>query len=94
MVEAHAGMIAGLPAPLAQRDDHPFVGRDRELGLLHQRWMAVDAGRPQLVTLAGEPGVGKTQLAQRFAQAVHESGALVLFGRCDEEPLELDTDPK
>lgn len=88
MAEAEAGMIAGLPAPLALRDDHPFVGRDRELGLLHQRWLAVDAGRPQLVALAGEPGVGKTQLALRFAHAVHASGATVLFGRCDEEPLE------
>ena len=35
--------------------------------------------------VAGEPGVGKTRLSAELARHVHEQGATVLFGRCDEE---------
>ena len=32
------------------------------------------------------PGIGKTRLLAEFARAVHGRGALVLYGRCEEEP--------
>ena len=35
--------------------------------------------------LAGEPGIGKTTLAARFASEVSEAGATVVYGRCDED---------
>src|SRR6476659_7642744 len=35
--------------------------------------------------LAGEPGIGKTTLAARFACAVYDGGAGVVYGRCDED---------
>ncbi|MFL5897815.1 MAG: ATP-binding protein, partial [Solirubrobacterales bacterium] len=34
--------------------------------------------------ISGEPGIGKTRLGAELAQRVHEQGALVLYGRCDE----------
>ena len=37
--------------------------------------------------IAGEPGVGKTRLAHRFARELLDAGARVLAGRCSEEPL-------
>jgi len=37
------------------------------------------------VLIAGEPGIGKTRLAAEIAQAAQERGAIVLFGRCDED---------
>ena len=77
-----------LPAAVAAREQHPFVGRDRELAVLAQRLAVAATGRPQLVALGGEPGVGKTRLARRFARQAHDDGAVVLFGRCDEDPLE------
>jgi hypothetical protein len=83
-----AATDVGLPAPLVERDDHPFVGRQVERRRLHDAWRAGSGGRPQLLTLAGEPGVGKSRLAQQFAQEIHGAGGLVLFGRCDEEPLD------
>ncbi len=35
--------------------------------------------------LGGEPGIGKTTLASRFAAGVYEDGATVVYGRCDED---------
>ena len=35
--------------------------------------------------VSGEPGVGKTRLTSEAARAAHGQGAIVLFGRCDEE---------
>jgi tetratricopeptide (TPR) repeat protein len=38
------------------------------------------------VVLEGEPGIGKTRLAVELAQRAAGSGAVTLYGRCDEEP--------
>jgi len=62
-----------------------FVGRDGELARLGQVWKEAAAGELRLVLLAGEPGVGKTRLAAEFARTVHEEGATVVAGRCDED---------
>jgi predicted ATPase len=35
--------------------------------------------------VGGEPGVGKSRLAAELARRTHAAGALVLYGRCDEE---------
>ena len=64
-----------------------FVGRERELDWLGERWAAAQAGDPRLTLLAGEPGIGKTRLTTKFAHDVHAAGASVLYGRCDEEAL-------
>ena len=62
-----------------------FVGRDRELDRLGQLWKEVASGQVRMALLAGEPGVGKTRLAAELARTVHEDGATVLVGRCDED---------
>ena len=62
-----------------------FVGRDDELDRLHRLWKEAEAGERRLVLLAGEPGVGKTRLAAELAGALHDAGAVVLAGRCDED---------
>jgi class 3 adenylate cyclase len=60
----------------------PLVGRARELQLLHQTWARAAVDRsPQLVTVFGPPGVGKTRLCQEFAQHVSEAGGRTLRGR-------------
>ncbi len=78
-----------LPAPLRRADRDPFVGREAELRYLRALWsrVAIGKGRAQLALLAGEPGIGKTRLAARFAREVHEAGAPVLYGACLETPL-------
>jgi class 3 adenylate cyclase len=62
-----------------------FVGRGRELERLGQLWQEAAAGERRVALIAGEPGVGKTRLAAELAVRVHEEGATVLAGRCDED---------
>jgi class 3 adenylate cyclase/tetratricopeptide (TPR) repeat protein len=62
-----------------------FVGREAELERLEQLWKEASVGDLRVALLAGEPGVGKTRLAVELAAGVHEQGAIVLAGRCDEE---------
>jgi class 3 adenylate cyclase len=62
----------------------PFVGRDEELarivGLLHR----AQAGEGALVMIVGEPGIGKTRLAEEVAELAQREGTRVLAGRCYE----------
>jgi class 3 adenylate cyclase/tetratricopeptide (TPR) repeat protein len=59
----------------------PLVGRESELELLENTFArAVRDRRATLVTLYGEPGVGKSRLAREFVEALE--GATVLKGRC------------
>jgi hypothetical protein len=62
-----------------------FVGRDNDLERLRQLWKEAAAGELRVAFLAGEPGVGKTRLAAELAGEVHDQGATVLAGRCDED---------
>ncbi len=43
----------------------PLVGRDREWGALQAAWRKA-AGKPHLALLSGEPGIGKTRLAEEL----------------------------
>ncbi len=47
--------------------------------------MGQGAGR--LLLVDGDPGIGKTRLVAELARAVETEGALVLWGRCDEDPV-------
>ena len=60
----------------------PLVGRDRQLALLRSVWEAAAAnGRPQLVTIAGPAGIGKSRLTVEFASIVTGTEGRVIRGR-------------
>jgi DNA-binding winged helix-turn-helix (wHTH) protein/tetratricopeptide (TPR) repeat protein len=61
-----------------------LLGRDTELAELHQVLGDALGGRGSLVLLTGEPGIGKTRLAEEVAAEGARRGALVLTGRCYE----------
>ncbi len=62
-----------------------FVGREGELGALHQALRRASRGEPVVMLLSGPSGIGKTTLIQRFfAEVAQDSRALVLSGRCYE----------
>ena len=60
----------------------PFVGRRRELDTLSQASAEAAAGRRRLLVVRGDPGVGKTFLAERAAEDAESAGFRVVSGRC------------
>jgi DNA-binding CsgD family transcriptional regulator len=60
----------------------PFVGREAELAALTADLAAAVGGHGRVVLVAGEPGIGKTRLAEELAAQATACGALVLWGRC------------
>ena len=63
----------------------PFVGRSGELDRLLADWQATLIAGTRAVLIAGEPGVGKTRLAGEWSRRAYDDGAIVLYGRCDED---------
>lgn len=59
-----------------------FVGRERELAELRGGLDNALDGRGRLFLVVGEPGIGKTRLAEELAASAQARGALVLWGRC------------
>lgn len=62
-----------------------FVGRERELAELCSGLDESLAGQARLFLLLGEPGIGKTRLAEELALEARRRGALVLWGQCWED---------
>src|SRR5262245_34219661 len=60
----------------------PFVGRERELALLHALLAQVEMGRGQVVGMVGEPGIGKSRLLYEFRQSLEGKRLTYLTGRC------------
>ncbi len=74
---------APIAAPvLAERT--PFVGREAEREELRGYLERAVSGQGSLVMIGGEPGVGKTRLAEEVAAEARERGMLALTGRCYE----------
>jgi len=77
--------VAPLPEPVEiRRIAAPLVGRHAELGLLrHLYERSRDESLTHLVTLLGQPGVGKSRLLREFLAEVRETEnpPLVLRGR-------------
>ena len=75
----------GAPAGL-RAWDRPAVRRgDEVFEQLVDSWKRCATGGFEVVLLAGEPGIGKTRLAQELAVRVQGGDGAVLGGRCDED---------
>jgi tetratricopeptide (TPR) repeat protein/transcriptional regulator with XRE-family HTH domain len=61
-----------------------LVGREREFKLITDTLEAVAGGQGRLLVLVGEPGIGKTRLAQEAALLALARHFCVLTGRCYE----------
>jgi predicted ATPase/class 3 adenylate cyclase len=48
----------------------PLVGRDEEIDLLLRRWDQAKRGEGCVVLLSGEPGIGKSRIAQTVAEQI------------------------
>src|SRR5712691_529121 len=68
-------------APLVLRPGRgPLIGRQRELTALDEVLGEVRAGRPAVVLLSGEPGIGKSRLLDEFPAAGQARDLIVLRG--------------
>ncbi len=63
----------------------PLVGRHRERQRLLAMFDAAAAGRGGFAMLCGEPGIGKTRLAQEIDSHAERRAALALWARCWED---------
>jgi class 3 adenylate cyclase/tetratricopeptide (TPR) repeat protein len=60
----------------------PLVGRERELAVLRELLVRVrEESSPQLVTLVGVPGIGKSRLVQELMRIVQHGGVLTYWRR-------------
>ncbi len=76
-LRAVGGFLGALP-------DRPIVTREAELRQIGGALDATLRGSAKIVFLSGEPGVGKTRLAQEASLAAQTRGYLVVTGRCHE----------
>jgi tetratricopeptide (TPR) repeat protein len=73
-----------VPIPI---DEGPLVGREHESAALAEWWETVRGSYARFLLVDGDSGIGKTRLVAELARRAESDGALVLWGRCDEEPI-------
>jgi class 3 adenylate cyclase/tetratricopeptide (TPR) repeat protein len=76
---------APLPERLRVESSLGVVGRGVELERLRGLLKEAEDGQRRLVLVGGEAGIGKTTVIAQVATEAHDGGALVVYGRCDEE---------
>ncbi len=69
-------------APAAEAARGIFVGREHELAELVAGLDDAVAGRGRLFFLVGEPGIGKSRLADELIRHARDRGFQILVGRC------------
>ncbi|MGY1915063.1 BTAD domain-containing putative transcriptional regulator [Blastococcus sp. SYSU DS0973] len=76
---------AGSATPALTPGTELLVGRRAELARLQEVAEQVTAGRPAVVVLDGEAGIGKTRLAEATADGARRSGWSVAWSRCADD---------
>jgi len=61
-----------------------LVGRERELAALSDCLEDALFGQPRLVVCRGEPGIGKTRLAQEVCNSAADKDVVAVWGRADD----------
>jgi DNA-binding SARP family transcriptional activator len=74
--------LAAAAEPAGETPRSAFVGRDVELAELVAGLDDAFAGRGRLFLLVGEPGIGKSRMAEELIAEARARGARVLAGRC------------
>jgi class 3 adenylate cyclase/tetratricopeptide (TPR) repeat protein len=77
--------LARVGADLIRRHDSRLIGRDTELALLRTVFKTVvTAASPQLLTIVGDPGLGKSRLVAELSRYLDDIPTVVTWrqGRC------------
>jgi DNA-binding SARP family transcriptional activator len=80
---AHVRLLAApKPDIPQQRESNALIGRTHEWTVLREIWQRMAAGQAQIVVLIGEPGVGKTRLAEELVAWAARQGIVTASARC------------
>ena len=66
----------------AERGLTPYIGRERELELLHDGFNRSKDGKGQAFSIVSEAGIGKSRLLYEFRKAIVNEDATFLEGKC------------
>lgn len=81
ILQQNSALELRVPAEARRQSASPLIGRERELAVLLDGLDETLSGHGGLYVIAGEPGIGKSRLADELAARARESGAVTLFGR-------------
>src|SRR5689334_1955322 len=83
-LDALADRLGDVLAAPAAPEEPPaaFVGRDRELDQLLDRFASARASRGQVVLVEGDPGIGKSRLLRELRSRLEGEAPTWLVGRC------------
>ena len=70
---------------MPSRRQQSFVGRAAPLGVVERCLATALSGRPHVVLVEGDPGIGKSRLVAELLTSARGRGALVLVGHCRED---------
>jgi DNA-binding SARP family transcriptional activator len=73
---------ARLVQPPPRTAVYPLVGRHSEWQALLAAWRSAAAGQPRLFLISGEPGIGKTRLAEELIDWARLNGVASVAARC------------
>jgi len=76
-------ILDNISSPVLARTEL-LVGREKETQILLKACQEAEAKEGNIVLIRGDPGIGKSCLAQYFAAKAQQAGALVTFGQCHE----------
>ena len=74
--------LVGRKRSWGARRDNVFVGREQELQTVDAALAGLSEGRGAVVSVSGEPGVGKSRLTAEVKRRAQDRGALWLTTRC------------
>lgn len=71
-----------ISRPQGRETASTFIGRQQEVALLQHRLLVAQQGHGQVVSIVGEPGMGKTRLLHEAQQTLAAETVTYLEGRC------------
>jgi DNA-binding SARP family transcriptional activator len=77
--------LIAADAPAVEREaavGTPLVGRDAAWRRMQAAWQTAATGRPLLLLLAGEAGIGKTRLAEELLRWATRQGVIAAMAHC------------
>lgn len=92
-LSGYAALVPPTPTTTEPGRTVRLVGRASERARLVEAWRAAESGRSGLVVIGGEPGVGKTRLAEEFRAWCARRGAVVADARCFATDTTLPYEP-